>query len=95
MVPIVKNPPTNAGDKGDSGSTLGLGRSLGRGHGNPLQFSCLENSMDREAWRAIVYRVAKSQTRLKRLSMHTHLSHRWTERQVESLAVDQLSHFLM
>ena len=60
MVPIVKNPPTNAGDKGDSGSTLGLGRSLGRGHGNTLQFSCLENPMDRGAWQATLCMVAKS-----------------------------------
>ena len=52
------------------GSIPGSGRSLGGGHGNPLQYSCLENPMDREAWRAIVHGVAKSQTRLKQLSMH-------------------------
>ena len=43
----------------------GLGRSLGGGHGNPLQYSCLENPMGREAWWATVHKVAKSQTRLK------------------------------
>ena len=56
------------------------GRSPGRGHGNPLQRSCLENPMDREAWRAIVSRVAKSQARL---SMHTHMhacTHVWLSR---------------
>ena len=42
-------------------------------HGNPLQYSCLENLMDRGAWRATVHGVTKSQTRLKRLSRHTHL----------------------
>ena len=49
-------------------SVLGLGRFAGRGHGNTLQYSCLEISMDRGAWRATVHRVPKSQTRLKRLS---------------------------
>ena len=44
---------------------------MGEGHGNPFQYSCLENPMDRGAWQAVVHRVAKSQTRLKRLSTHT------------------------
>ena len=48
-----------------------LGGFPGRGHGSPLQYSCLENPMDRGAWQATVHRVAKSQTRLKKLSMHT------------------------
>ena len=56
---------------GDIGSIPGLGRSLGGGHGNPFQDSCLENPMDRGAWQATVHGVTKSQTRLKRLSMHT------------------------
>ena len=47
---------------GDLGSIAGLGRSFGEGNGNPLQCSCLENTMDRGAWRAAVYGVAKSQT---------------------------------
>ena len=49
---------------GDRGSVPGLGRSSGEGNGNPLQFSCLENPMDREAWWVTVHGVAKSQTRL-------------------------------
>ena len=50
----------------------GSGRSLGGGHGNPLQYSCLENPMDRGAWRAAVYEVTKNQIQLKWLSTHTH-----------------------
>ena len=65
---MVKNSPTNAGDIRDSGVIPGSGKSPGGGQGNPLQYSCLENPMDREAWKAIVHRVTKSQTRLKRLS---------------------------
>ena len=51
-------------DAGDQGSIPGLGSSFGEGNGNPLQYSCLEDSMDREAWRAMVRGVTKSQTRL-------------------------------
>ena len=47
---MVKNPPDNAGDIGDMGLTFELGRSPGRGHGNPIQYSCLKNSIDRGAW---------------------------------------------
>ena len=50
---VVKNPPANAGDAGDVVSIPGLGRSLGVGNGNPLQYSCLENPMDRGDWQAI------------------------------------------
>ena len=64
---MVKNSPANAGGVRDSGSIPGSGRSPGGGHGNPLQYSCLENSMDRGAWLAVVHGVAKSQTWLKRL----------------------------
>ena len=64
---LVKNPPPNAGDVRDVGSIPGSGRSPGEGNGTPLQYSCLENPMDRGAWQATVYRVTKSQTRLKRL----------------------------
>ena len=59
---VVKNLPANTGDAGNSGSVPVLGRSPGGRHGNPLQYSCLENSMDRGAWRATVIGEAKSQT---------------------------------
>ena len=62
---VVKNPPANAGDTGDSGLIPGLGRSSGGGNGNPLQYSCLENPMDREALWATVHRVEKNLIRLK------------------------------
>ena len=65
LVQVVKNPPASIGDIGDTGSIPGLGRSPGRKHGNPLQYSCLENPRDRGAWWAPVYGVAQSQTRLK------------------------------
>ena len=68
MVLVVKNLPTNAGDTGDTGDVgliPGSRRSPGEGHGNLLQYSCLENPMDRGAWRATVHRDTKSQTRLK------------------------------
>ena len=54
----------SACNAGDPGSMPGLGRSPGEGNGNPLQYSCLENPMDRGAWQATVHRVAKSQTQL-------------------------------
>ena len=57
---MVKNPPAKAGDVRKMGSVPGLGRSLGGGHSNPLQDSCLENPMDRGAWQATVHRVTKS-----------------------------------
>ena len=56
---IVKNP---TGSGGDSGSIPGSGRSPGEGHGNLLQYPCLENPMDRGAWRATVHSIAKSRT---------------------------------
>ena len=68
---VVKNPPANAGDRRDKGSIPGSGRSPGEGHGNPLQYSFLENPVDRGAWRATIHRVVKSGTRLKQLSTHT------------------------
>ena len=57
---MVKNPPANLGDLRDVGPISGSGRSPGGGHGCPLQYSCMENPMDRGAWRATVYRVAES-----------------------------------
>ena len=62
---MVKNVPAS---EGDVGSIPGSGRSPGEGNGNPLQYSCLENSMDRGTWRASAHGVAKSQTQL---STHT------------------------
>ena len=57
---VVKNPLANAGNTGAVGLIPGSGRSPGGGHGNPLQYSCLENPMDRGAWRAAVLRAAES-----------------------------------
>ena len=54
---VVKNLPANTGDARDVGSIPGLGRSPGGGHGSPLQYSCLENPMDRGAWQATVHRI--------------------------------------
>ena len=65
-MPVIQNPPANVD------SIPGSGRSSGGGHGNPLQYSCLENLRDRGAWWATVRRVAKSWTRLKQLNTHTH-----------------------
>jgi len=59
---VVKNPSANAGDTRDAGSISGSGRSPGGGHGNPLQYSCLENPMDRGAWWDTVHGAAKSYT---------------------------------
>jgi len=59
LAQMVKNLPANAGDPG---SIPWLRRSPGEGNGNPLQYSCLENSMDREAWQTTVHEVAKNQT---------------------------------
>ena len=67
---MVKYPPANVEAAGDLGSIPGLRRSSGGGHGNPLQYSCLENPTDRGAWWAISHRVAQSRTRLKQLSTH-------------------------
>ena len=68
---MVKNPPANAGDIRYVGLIPGLGRSPGRGHGNPLRYSCLENPMDRGDWQATVHGVTKNQTQLKCLTVHT------------------------
>ena len=64
VVVVVKNPLASAGDVGDVSSICRSGSSPGKGNGNTLQYSCLENPIDRAAWQATVRRVAKSQTRL-------------------------------
>ena len=64
VVLVVKNPPANAGDAGDTGSIPGLGRSSGVGNGNLLLYSCLGNVMDRGAWWARVHGTTKSWARL-------------------------------
>ena len=68
---MVKNPPGNADDIRVMGSIPLLVRCPGGGNGNPLQYSCLENLMERGAWPATVLRISKSQTALKQLCMHT------------------------
>ena len=68
---VVKNPPASAGDLGGVGSISESRRSPGVGNGNPLQYSCLENPMDRGAWQAPVHGITKSQTRT---STHRHNS---------------------
>ena len=68
VVLVVKNLPANAGNKRDTGSSPGLGRSPGGGQGNPLQYSCLESLINRGVWQATVHSVAQSQTQLR----HTH-----------------------
>ena len=71
---MVNNLNANAGDIGDAGLISGSGRSPGGGHGNSLQYSCLEKPMDRGAWRVREHSVAKSQTQLKGLSKHTRIT---------------------
>ena len=60
--PVVKKPPANAGDRRDTGLIPGSGRSPGEGNGNPFQYSCLENFMDRGAWWATIHRVTNNWT---------------------------------
>ena len=70
MALVVKNTPANTGDIRDTDLILKFGRSSGGGHGNPLQYSCLENLMERGGWRATDHGISKSRTQLNRLSMH-------------------------
>ena len=69
---VIKNLPANAGDVRDAGSIPELERFPGGGHGNPLQYSCLKNPVDRGAWWATIHRVAKSCIRLQWLGAHIH-----------------------
>ena len=73
MALVVKNLPANAGDIRDASSIPGLGRTPGEENGNPLQYSCLENSMDRGAWQATIHVVTKSRTPLEWLSTHARI----------------------
>ena len=80
-------------DVRDTGSIPGLGRSPGGGHNNPLQYSCLENPMDREAWQAAVLRVAHDWSNL----VHAHLMILWGLSKIintKSLALPKVSHYL-
>ena len=70
---MVQSTPANAADIRNEGSIPGLGRSPREGNDNPLQYSCLENSMKREAWQATIHSVAKNQTQLKQLKTHSPL----------------------
>ena len=76
---VVKNLPVNAGDIRDASWISELGRSPGGGHGNSLQYSCLENSMDRGAWGATVHGVAKSWPQLNDYAQHSKAQHRWDQ----------------
>ena len=78
---------------GDTGSIPGSGGSLGGGHGNPLQYSCLENPTDRGAWWATVHSVSKSWTRLKRLNTHTQIKK--AEREISQLQHMDLIYILI
>ena len=69
---VVKNYPANVGDTGDMGLIPWVGKICGEGHGNPLKYFCLESPLDRGPQGATVQSVAKSRTRLKRLSLHAY-----------------------
>ena len=86
VVLVVKNLPANAGDVRVAGSIPGLGSSPGEVNGNPLQYACLENPMDRGAWRATVHRVTKSRTQLKQFSTHTFM-HLYMSRSSEYMSI--------
>ena len=74
MALVIKNPPANARDVRDAGSIPGLGRSTGQGHGNPLQYSCLENPGEQRSLEGYSPWSHKESDTMKHLSMHTH---RW------------------
>ena len=86
MVLVVKNLPASAGDLRDSGLNPGSGRSPGEGNGKPLQYSCLENLMDRGAWQAMVHRVTQHGTRLMTWQAPTHSIDSELESKMEDLS---------
>ena len=88
----------SACNAGDPGSIPGSGRFLGEGNGNPLQYSCLENSMDRGAWWAIVHGVAKNQTRLSDFTFFLSLfimTKAWKQPRCLSVGLNELNVFQM
>ena len=89
MVLVVKNLTANAGDVRDMGSIPGSGRFTRGGHGNPLQYSCLENPMDSGAWQATVHRVTQSQARLKQ--PHVQCDSGWTPASA-GIWIDEIIH---
>ena len=97
----VKNPLANTGKLGDAGSIPGSGRSPGERNGNPLQFSCLENLMDRGVWQATVHGVTKGQTRLTRLNIHAMNGHNYevwkalSKQEMASASSRQGSHIVL
>jgi len=89
----VKTLPANAGDIRDASSIPGWGRSPGGGHGSPLQYPCLEDPMDRGAWRVSVHGVARSRTQLKQVSTRAQTKNRACFRSLLSLSLDDRIHF--
>ena len=87
---MVKNLPANAGVPGDKGFIPELGRSLGVGNGNALQYSCLENSMDRGAWWVIVHGVTKSWTEQLSAHMHKHKCHQFHSNGIDIMILSKL-----
>ena len=87
VVLVVKSMPANAGDFRDAGSIPGSGRSPGGGHGNPFQYSCLENPMDRGTWWATVHEVAGSQTLLR----HFHFRYPFDEKKQSQKHCNRIS----
>ena len=84
---VVKKLPADAGNIRDVSSIPGSGRSPGEGNGNRLQYSCLENPMDRRAQQAMVHSVAKNQTQLKWLSTHAHIIVHTASQQLYCLSI--------
>ena len=96
MALVLKNLPANAGDAREVGSIPGSGRSPGGGHGNPLQYSCLGNPMDRGAWQATVLRVAKSRQDLAKDTVYLHVkSLRWQFKVLRLLLCMCFSHLVL